>query len=131
VPEIKVTKRQALDRFINERVMGERGFAIFSEVCDYRHKYNGGCEIGQYLPAEVAELLPRASLATVSPNRVIRAAAYGQIVKEMEDAGMEDPYSDFWCYLQAAHDNLALNHHKGDEEKDYWMAFLQKAAELC
>lgn len=94
-----VTKSQALDRFLKERVLGNRPFAwSTADVrCMYSHAYAGGCEIGQYLPENIA----------TEADRIGQDVSNRRIVGWMGEAGFEDPRSDFWHYLQSAHDALA------------------------
>jgi len=93
-----ITKSDALDRFINERVLGERGFAwdINAQSCSYNHIFNGGCEIGQYLPEEFAQR---------------KYGSYTQLQYDhptMMQKIFEDYDSFFWLSLQNCHDSLAI-----------------------
>lgn len=131
-----ITKKAALDRFINERVLGERGFAITDGgTCTYDHRINGGCEIGQYLPEEFARN------ADGSYGTGLLGWDYS---KRVCSETFEDYESPFWSWLQRAHDNLAAAHRQQVFSSVYppeptsfvpaWGAFessLRAAAERC
>jgi hypothetical protein len=108
-----VTKSEALDRFINERVLGDRGFGYNpeTELCEYSHQQNGGCEIGQYIPQDYLE---RSYILRDNPSA-------GQIPEVLAYHGFEDPTSRFWTTLQGAHDSLALFSTR--PTKDRWKNF--------
>lgn len=102
-----VTKQQALDRFIAERVMGNRPIARDDEgLCTYDHAIHGGCEIGQWLPAGP---WLQARMGVGDLFRTYPA---------LQD-GFEDPRSMFWSRLQLAHDSRAA-----------WQKHLREAALL-
>jgi hypothetical protein len=93
----KVTKAEAFDKFLTERVIGDAPFAFNTATrsCCYSNKVGGGCAIGCLLPAEVAEDLPQ-NQSISSPEIQAAAALY-----------LEDHDSNFWDQLQRAHDELA------------------------
>lgn len=124
-----VTKQQALDRFINERVIGERGFAIRSGgTCTYDKEVNGGCEIGQWWPDDAPNIAGVGGRFNALRERfpIICEQTY------------EDPRSVFWAYLQHAHDCLAsfvsvkVAYHTFDSTQWHeFAAYLKKAAASC
>lgn len=110
----RVTQAEALERFILERVIGDRPFAVEpdTETCTYDHAAYGGCEIGQYLSAEDAALAsgPCSEMA---------------VQNAMRRAEMEMPASEFWLNLQMAHDSLATG------EWERFQVQIRDAAETC
>lgn len=123
----KITKRFALDRFIQERVLGSRGFGLddTSGFCTYDKAVNGGCEIGQYLLGDAYKYVQNSCTAT-------------EVFKGMEEAGLEEPRSEFWLNLQISHDCLARVY-KGygfselfpQTAWDNFQRALKSAAEFC
>lgn len=108
------TKKQALDVFINEHVLGNRPFA-YSEreaTCKYSHHVNGGCAVGRHLPEQLAEALDNEKMGSYSTASL--SSRYAGKFREL----LEDSTSDFWQRLQTAHDNLALSNRNKDYEGD-------------
>jgi hypothetical protein len=95
-----ITKSAALDRFINERVLGDRGFAwnAFDRKCVYSHSINGGCEIGQYLDPEEADRLGTSTISHLWQEGRLPMAEF---------EGAAPVSGNFWRWLQIAHDALA------------------------
>jgi hypothetical protein len=101
----KWTKAEALQKFIEERVMGDVPLAYDREhdKCIYDHRVAGGCAIGCLLPPEIAESL--------QDNMSIAGIANNSVYREAVEPYLEDIHSNFWTELQMAHDELARNHH--------------------
>ena len=99
-PIRKVSKHEAFDRFLNERVLGLVAFGMEDgDHCIYSHRANGGCAIGTLLPEAVAQQCDRASptgAAIIAPK-----------IMELCEPYLEDVKDPFWYALQNAHDNLA------------------------
>lgn len=94
----KVTKAEALRRFVDERVIGEKGLAmrVGQKYCSYSHQVNGGCAIGILVPGEVAETLDAKQGGMTDTH-----------IKAICQPYLEDVHHGFWIHLQSAHDALA------------------------
>lgn len=119
-PSKPITKKEALDMFIRDRVLGDMGFAIDSTgQCYYDKEKNGGCEIGRHLPNNEA----RYTLGAV------RDLFYD--FPEYK-AYFEDYDSSFWSNLQQCHDRLGYYCMSGTENSWYEFEYsLREAATLC
>jgi hypothetical protein len=115
-----ITQREALDRFIRERVLGDRGFGIdLNGECVFNHENNGGCEIGQYLSRADAE-------------RVTGYCSETPVREAMRRAELEQAHARFWTYLQRCHDAMARFSRRRDW--DAWEMFqlcLREAARFA
>lgn len=99
----QVTKAEALERFVKERVLGDRGFGFNAEkgYCQNLHSNNGGCEVGQYLPAQIAN-----SDKYMGSSFTLLRVKFPDLMHAL----LEDADDVWWQHLQGAHDNLALLH---------------------
>lgn len=91
-----ITKQAALDRFVNDRLIGNVPVAMdFTSRCVYDKKVNGGCAIGCMIPDEF--MTEQVANYTYGVYELFNKFPY---IKNL----FEDPNSDFWRYLQRAHD---------------------------
>lgn len=117
-----ITKSVALEKFITERVLGERAFAFDTRVgaCRYSHHFAGGCEIGQHLTEKQAEICDNGSNSGSS----YRALRDVPPLRTFFDETFEQPGSEFWPTLQNAHDALAqMQDHASKQGAAAWVQF--------
>lgn len=98
-----ITKREALDRFIADRIMGNIPPARERDRCKYSKEVNGGCAIGVFLTKALYKpSMEGKTIATIfSESTTVRKR-------------FEDWESAFWFYLQRAHDASSW-----EETEDY------------
>lgn len=132
-PRALITKAQALDDFIERRVMGDDPFGISVEPdyedddepgvvhpgnarCVYMHSVGGGCVIGKWIPEDL-----------YSPSFELHNVRHLFDNYSEVAALFEHPESDFWKALQEAHDGLALylarRGFPGIDNNDRWSRF--------
>jgi hypothetical protein len=121
-----ITKSAALEKFITERVLGDRPFAYDAQMgaCRYNHAFAGGCEIGQYLSERDAQLCDGGSMVGSSYRALRSMNTFHRIFDET----FEDPASEFWSTLQNAHDALAqMQNHANKQGSAAWATLYSNA----
>lgn len=107
-----ITKREALDRFIKDRLMGSIPPAYSNEgKCMYSKSVNGGCALGVFIPKS----LYSATMENYSAKSLFKN--FPKLQKRFES-----PDDLFWCKLQRAHDSRDYNEVE---------TRLRECAELC